>query len=197
MLARQQVLSKPIKIELQPAADLAEVEHDSDQITGALISCSMRASHGRRWHRACRHRSRGDFATVDVSDTDVHSPKNLTISSALSSPPRAMAPAWSSLARRIVEEHHGRIEVSSIEGREQVHRTGAVQTPAAEAYPPNRPALQRMGAGVAPILSPRPSFVFVPEVEAEMRVRFRAVDLHRNLGTGAVLAEKWVDRFQQ
>src|ERR1039457_3045869 len=30
MLARQQVLSKPIKIELEKAPDLAEVEHDSD-----------------------------------------------------------------------------------------------------------------------------------------------------------------------
>ena len=32
MLARQQVLSQPIKIELQQAPDLAEVEHDSDRI---------------------------------------------------------------------------------------------------------------------------------------------------------------------
>src|SRR3984893_13660944 len=32
MLARQQVLSRPIKIELQKAPDLPEVEHDSDQI---------------------------------------------------------------------------------------------------------------------------------------------------------------------
>src|SRR5208337_4350278 len=31
MLARQQVLSRPIKIELQKAPDLPEVEHDSDQ----------------------------------------------------------------------------------------------------------------------------------------------------------------------
>ena len=44
MLARQQVLSKPIKIELQKAPDLAEVEHDSDQIHQVLLNLSAQRS---------------------------------------------------------------------------------------------------------------------------------------------------------
>ena len=43
MLARQQVLSKPIKIELQKAPDLPEVEHDSDQIHQVLLNLLLNA----------------------------------------------------------------------------------------------------------------------------------------------------------
>src|ERR1035438_10388628 len=43
MLARQQVLSKPIKIELQQAPNLAEVEHDSDQIHQVLLNLLLNA----------------------------------------------------------------------------------------------------------------------------------------------------------
>src|SRR5208282_666550 len=43
MLARQQVLSKPIKIELQGAPDLPEVEHDSDQIHQVLLNLLLNA----------------------------------------------------------------------------------------------------------------------------------------------------------
>jgi signal transduction histidine kinase len=48
MLARQQVFSKPIKIELQPATELSEVEHDSDQIHQVLLNLAAQcgASHG-------------------------------------------------------------------------------------------------------------------------------------------------------
>ena len=43
MLARQQVISKPIKIELQKAPDLPEVEHDSDQIHQVLLNLLLNA----------------------------------------------------------------------------------------------------------------------------------------------------------
>ncbi|MGA8609068.1 MAG: histidine kinase dimerization/phospho-acceptor domain-containing protein, partial [Candidatus Sulfotelmatobacter sp.] len=43
MLARQQVLSKPIKIELHKAPDLPEVEHDSDQIHQVLLNLLLNA----------------------------------------------------------------------------------------------------------------------------------------------------------
>src|SRR5690348_3551471 len=43
MLARQQVLSKPIKIELQKADKLHEVEHDSDQIHQVLLNLLLNA----------------------------------------------------------------------------------------------------------------------------------------------------------
>ncbi len=38
MLARQQVLSKPIKIEFTPSAELMEVDHDSDQVHQVLLN---------------------------------------------------------------------------------------------------------------------------------------------------------------
>src|SRR5450759_1760319 len=43
MLARQQVFSKPIKIELQPAIELSDVEHDSDQIHQVLLNLLLNA----------------------------------------------------------------------------------------------------------------------------------------------------------
>jgi signal transduction histidine kinase len=121
MLARQQVFSKPIKIELQHAADLAEVEHDSDQIHQVLLNLLLNAVQATDGAGTVRVDigSRGDFATVDVSDTGRGiSPRNL---------PNIFRPFFTtkgngtglglSLARRIVEEHQGRIEVSSVEGK--------------------------------------------------------------------------------
>ena len=43
MLARQQVLSKPIKIEFTPASGLPEVWHDSDQIHQVLLNLLLNA----------------------------------------------------------------------------------------------------------------------------------------------------------
>jgi signal transduction histidine kinase len=121
MLARQQVFSKPIKIEFQNAADLAEVEHDSDQIHQVLLNLLLNAVQATDGSGTVHVDigSRGDFATVDVSDTGRGiSPRNL---------PNIFRPFFTtkgngtglglSLARRIVEEHHGRIEVSSVEGK--------------------------------------------------------------------------------
>ncbi len=121
MLARQQVLSKPINIELHPAADIAEVEHDSDQIHQVLLNLLLNAVQAMDGAGTIRvdMGSRGDFATVDVVDTGRGiSPRHL---------PNIFRPFFTtkgngtglglSLARRIVEEHQGRIEVSSVEGK--------------------------------------------------------------------------------
>ena len=121
MLARQQVFSKPIKIELQQAADLAEVEHDSDQIHQVLLNLLLNAVQAVDGEGTVRVDigSHGDCATVVVSDSGRGiSPRNL---------PNIFRPFFTtkgngtglglSLARRIVEEHHGRIEVSSVEGK--------------------------------------------------------------------------------
>ncbi len=118
MLARQQVLSKPIKIELQKAADLSEVEHDSDQIHQVLLNLLLNAVQAIEGEGIVRVDigSRGDYATVVVSDSGRGiSPQDL---------PSIFRPFFTtkgngtglglSLARRIVEEHHGHIEVSSI-----------------------------------------------------------------------------------
>ena len=121
MLARQQVLSRPIKIELQKAPDLPEVEHDSDQIHQVFLNLLLNAVQAMEGEGAVRVEigSRDTYATVVVSDTGRGiSPQHL---------PNIFRPFYTtkgngtglglSLARRIVEEHHGRIEVSSVVGK--------------------------------------------------------------------------------
>jgi signal transduction histidine kinase len=121
MLAHQQVLSKPIKIELQKAPELPEVEHDSDQIHQVLLNLLLNAIQAVDGEGTVRVEisSRETFASVVVSDTGRGIPsQNL---------PNIFRPFYTtkgngtglglSLARRIVEEHQGRIEVSSIVGK--------------------------------------------------------------------------------
>ena len=121
MLARQQVLSKPIKIELQKAPDLAEVEHDSDQIHQVLLNLLLNAVQATEGPGSIHVQigTRDDCASVLVSDTGRGiPPQNLS---------HIFRPFYTtkgngtglglSLARRIVEEHHGRIEVSSEVGK--------------------------------------------------------------------------------
>jgi signal transduction histidine kinase len=121
MLARQQVLSRPIKIELQKAPDLAEVEHDSDQIHQVLLNLLLNAVQAMEAAGTVRVEigSKEGYASVLVSDTGRGiSPQNL---------PNIFRPFYTtkgngtglglSLAHRIVEDHHGRIEVSSVVGR--------------------------------------------------------------------------------
>ncbi len=121
MLARQQVLSKPIKIELQGAPDLAEVEHDSDQIHQVLLNLLLNAVQAMESTGTVRVEigSREGYASVVVSDNGRGIPPQLL--------PNIFRPFFTtkgngtglglSLARRIVEEHHGRIEVSSVVGK--------------------------------------------------------------------------------
>jgi signal transduction histidine kinase len=121
MLARQQALSKPIKIELKTDAALPEIEHDSDQLHQVLLNLLLNAiqaieGSGSVTVELARH---GDFAAILVSDTGRGIlPEHL---------PNIFRPFYTtkgngtglglSLARRIVEEHHGRIEVSSAVGQ--------------------------------------------------------------------------------
>ena len=121
MLARQQVLSKPIKIELQKAPDLPEVEHDSDQIHQVLLNLLLNAVQAMEKAGTVRVEigSRQGYASVVVRDTGRGiSPQNL---------PNIFRPFYTtkgtgtglglSLAHRIVEDHHGRIEVTSVVGK--------------------------------------------------------------------------------
>jgi hypothetical protein len=120
MLARQQVLSRPIKIELQKAPHLPEVEHDSDQIHQVLLNLLLNAVQAMERAGTVRVEidTRDNCASVVVSDTGRGiSPQNL---------PNIFRPFYTtkgdgtglglSLAHRIVEDHHGRIEVSSVLG---------------------------------------------------------------------------------
>jgi hypothetical protein len=124
MLARQQVLSQPIKIELQQAPDLAEVEHDSDQIHQLLLNLLLNAVQAIEGAGTVRVEigSRENCARVTVSDTGRGIPEERL--------PQIFRPFYTtrgngtglglSLVRRIVDEHHGRISVTSVVGEGSV-----------------------------------------------------------------------------
>jgi signal transduction histidine kinase len=121
MLARQQVLSKPIKVELQQSPDLPEVEHDSDQIHQVLLNLLLNAVQAMEASGTVHVEigARDGYASVVVNDTGKGIPaQNLS---------NIFRPFFTtkgngtglglSLARRIVEEHHGHIEVTSVVGK--------------------------------------------------------------------------------
>lgn len=121
MLARQQALSKPIVIELKKNPGLREIEHDSDQIHQMLLNLLLNAIQAIDGAGKIRVEiePREEGAAVIVSDTGRGIlPENLS---------NIFRPFFTtkgngtglglSLARRIVEEHHGHIDVSSVVGK--------------------------------------------------------------------------------
>ena len=120
MLARQQALSKPIEIVLKKNPGLQQVEHDGSQIHQVLLNLilnSIQAIEG-RGTIIVEVEARADLAAISVSDTGRGIPaENL---------PNIFRPFYTtkgngtglglSLARRIVEDHHGRIDVTSTVG---------------------------------------------------------------------------------
>jgi signal transduction histidine kinase len=121
MLVRQQVLSRPIKIEIERAPDLPEVEHDSDQIHQVLLNLLLNAVQAIEGTGTVQvvTGTREGYASVVVSDSGRGIPAQTL--------PNIFRPFFTtkgngtglglSLARRIVEEHHGRIEVTSVVGK--------------------------------------------------------------------------------
>jgi signal transduction histidine kinase len=120
MLARQQVLSQPITIELRRDQGLAEVEHDSDQIHQLLLNLLLNAVQAIEGRGTVRVEigSRDGCACVTVSDTGRGIPEERL--------PQIFRPFFTtrgngtglglSLASRIVDEHHGHIGVASVVG---------------------------------------------------------------------------------
>lgn len=120
MLARQQALSKPIKIELKKNSTLPEVEHDSDQVHQVLLNLllnSIQAIEG-QGTITVEIAEQDGFAEIAVSDSGRGiAPEHL---------PNIFRPFYTtkgngtglglSLAKRIVEEHDGRIDVESSVG---------------------------------------------------------------------------------
>jgi signal transduction histidine kinase len=121
MLARQQVLSQPIKIELLQAPDLHDVEHDSDQIHQVVLNLLLNAVQAidGSGEVTVTIGSQDDNAVVTVSDTgrgmteqqqsQIFRPFYTTRSNGTG--------LGLSLVNRIVEEHDGHIEVTSELGR--------------------------------------------------------------------------------
>jgi signal transduction histidine kinase len=121
MLGRQQAMMKSVEITLQKDASLPEVEHDSDQIHQVLLNLllnSLQAIDG-QGKITVTLKPQGKFATVEVADNGRGiAPEHL---------PSIFRPFYTtkgegtglglSLARRIVEDHHGAIEVSSTLGQ--------------------------------------------------------------------------------
>lgn len=117
MLARQQALSRPIRIELKKAENLREVEHDSDQIHQVLLNLLLNAIQAidGQGTITVEISGEGNDALIAVSDTGRGIPAEHL--------PNIFRPFYTtkgngtglglSLAKRIVEEHDGRIEVES------------------------------------------------------------------------------------
>ena len=121
MLARQQALSKPIEIDLQRSAAMPEVEHDADQIHQVLLNLLLNAIQAidGKGFISVEIGEREKEAVVIVTDNGRGIPAEHL--------PNIFRPFYTtkgngtglglSLARRIVEEHHGHVEVSSVVGK--------------------------------------------------------------------------------
>ena len=121
MLVRQQVLSRPIKIAFEKDPNLPNVEHDSGQIHQALLNLLLNAVQAIEGAGAIRVEIsllKGG-AVIAVIDTGRGiAPEHL---------PNIFSPFYTtkgngtrlglSMARRIAEEHHGRLEVTSEVGK--------------------------------------------------------------------------------
>jgi signal transduction histidine kinase len=121
MLGRQQGLAKGIEISLRKDPSLAEVEHDSDQIHQVLLNLLLNAQQAMdskgKIEVTVEHR--GSTVAIEVKDNGCGiAPDHL---------PNIFRPFYTtkgdgtglglSLARRIVEDHQGRIDVSSTVGQ--------------------------------------------------------------------------------
>jgi signal transduction histidine kinase len=120
MLGRQQALAKSVEIALHKEPALPEVEHDSDQIHQVLLNLLLNALQAIDLNGAITVtvRHQGTKAVVEVADNGRGiAPDHL---------PNIFRPFYTtkgegtglglSLARRIVEDHHGRIDVTSAIG---------------------------------------------------------------------------------
>ena len=121
MLARQQVLSQPIKIELHRAPDLPDVDHDSDQIHQVVLNLLLNAVQAIDGPGTVRVAigSQDECARVAVTDTGrgIPEPQIAQIFRPFFTTRRNGTGLGLSLVRRIVEEHHGHINVTSQVGK--------------------------------------------------------------------------------
>jgi len=121
MLGRQQALAKSVEIALRKDPSLPEVEHDSDQIHQVLLNLLLNALQAidQNGRITVTLERKGDAAVVKVADNGRGiSPDHL---------PHIFRPFFTtrgegtglglSLVRRVVEDHQGRIDVTSTVGK--------------------------------------------------------------------------------
>ena len=121
MLGRQQGLSKGVEITLHKDPSLPEVEHDSDQIHQVMLNLLLNALQAIDVNGkiAVAVELRGENAVIEVADNGRGiAPDHL---------PNIFRPFFTtkgdgtglglSLARRIIEDHQGRIDVTSTVGK--------------------------------------------------------------------------------
>jgi len=121
MLARQQALARGVEISLQKEPSLPEVEHDSDQIHQVILNLLLNALQAieRKGQVEVKLSQKNLSAVVEVTDNGRGiPPENL---------PNIFRPFYTtkgdgtglglSLARRIIEDHQGRIDVASTVGK--------------------------------------------------------------------------------
>ena len=121
MLGRQQALAKSIEITLLKDPSLSPVEHDSDQIHQVMLNLLLNAMQAVEPDGKIRVtvKPQGTMAVVEVADNGRGIlPEHF---------PNIFRPFYTtkgdgtglglSLARRIVEDHHGRIDVTSTVGK--------------------------------------------------------------------------------
>jgi signal transduction histidine kinase len=121
MLGRQQALAKSIEIALHKDSSLPEVEHDSDQIHQVLLNLLLNALQAidTNGKISVTVKPLGTSAVVEVADNGRGIPPDHL--------PNIFRPFYTtkgdgtglglSLARRIVEDHQGRIDVTSAVGK--------------------------------------------------------------------------------
>ena len=120
-LARQQVLSRPIQIELVTGSDLASVEHDPAQIQQVLLNLllnGIQALDGKGQVRV-ELVAEGEFALLRVRDTGkgIAPEKLANIFRPFYTTKGGGTGLGLSLSRRIVESHAGKIDVASTPGQ--------------------------------------------------------------------------------
>jgi signal transduction histidine kinase len=120
ILGRQQALAKSVEIRLVKEEPLLEIPHDSDQMHQVLINLLLNALQAvdNTGVVTVTVKSQGSMAAVEVTDNGRGIPGKDV--------PNIFRPFFTtkgdgtglglSLARRIVEDHHGRIEVNSTVG---------------------------------------------------------------------------------
>lgn len=121
VLARQQVPSVSIRIELQKDPRLPNVEHDSDQIHRLLLNLllnALQAIDGEGTIRVEISLLKGDAAITVVDTGRGIAPEHLAnIFRPFYTTKGTGTGLGLSMARRTVEDHHGRIEVTSEVGK--------------------------------------------------------------------------------